>query len=84
MRSCIRSRASPRRKLISYSEGAVRFLSPGRLKFDRDVKEFHRDKMQDRVKADGLMLTEKQNYLLVETDVLQVAREQYDRWPLYG
>ena len=30
------------------------------------------------------MLTEKQNYLLVETDVLQVAREQYDRWPLYG
>lgn len=66
------------------SEGAVRFLSPGRLKFDREVKEFHRDKMQDRVKADGLMLTEKQNYLLVETDVLQVAREQYDRWPLYG
>ena len=66
------------------SEGAVRFLSTGRLKLDRDVKEFHRDKMQDRVKADGLMLTEKQNYLLVETDVLQVAREQYDRWPLYG
>lgn len=66
------------------SEGAVRFVSTGRLQFDRDLKEFHRGKMQDRVKADGLLLQEKQNYLLVESDVLQVAREQYDRWPLYG
>lgn len=66
------------------SEGAVRFLSTGRLQFDRELKEFHRSRMQDRVRADGLMLTEKQNYLLVEKDVLQVAREQYDRWPLYG
>jgi len=66
------------------AEGAVRFLSTGRLQFDRELKEFHRSKIQDRVRADGLLLTEKQNYLLVESDVLQVAREQYDRWPLYG
>ena len=66
------------------AEGAVRFLSTGKLQFDRVLKEFHRSKMQDRVRADGLMLNEKQNYVLVERDVLQVAREQYDRWPLYG
>jgi methylaspartate mutase epsilon subunit len=66
------------------AEGAVRFLSTGKLQFDRVLKEFHRSKMQDRVRADGLLLNEKQNYVLVERDVLQVAREQYDRWPLYG
>ena len=66
------------------AEGAVRFLSTGKLQFDRELKEFHRGKMQDRVRTDGLLLNEKQNYVLVERDVLQVAREQYDRWPLYG
>ena len=66
------------------SEGAVRFLSTGKLQFDRELKEFHRSKMQVRLREKGLLLTEKQNYVLVESDVLQVAREQYSRWPLYG
>jgi methylaspartate mutase epsilon subunit len=65
-------------------EGAVRFLSTGQLQFDRELKEFHRSKMQDRLRTKGLLLTEKQNYLLVESDVLQIARGQYERWPLYG
>jgi methylaspartate mutase epsilon subunit len=66
------------------AEGAVRFLCTGQLQFDRELKEFHRDKMQDRLRTNGQLLTEKQNYLLVESDVLQIAREQYDHWPLYG
>lgn len=66
------------------AEGAVRFLSTGQLQFDRELKEFHRSKMQDRVGTNGQLLTEKQYYLLVESDVLQIAREQYERWPLYG
>jgi methylaspartate mutase epsilon subunit len=65
-------------------EGAVRFLSTGQLQFDRELKEFHRSKMQDRLRTNGQVLTEKQYYLLVESDVLQIAREQYERWPLYG
>jgi hypothetical protein len=48
------------------------------------LKEFHRSKMQDRLRTNGQVLTEKQYYLLVESDVLQIAREQYERWPLYG
>ncbi len=65
-------------------EGAVRFLSTGQLQFDRELKEFHRSRMQDRLRTNGQLLTEKQYYLLVESDVLQIAREQYERWPLYG
>lgn len=66
------------------AEGAVRFLSTGQLQLDRELKDFHRSKMQDRLHTNGQLLTETQNYLLVETDVLQIAREQYERWPLYG
>jgi len=66
------------------AEGAVRFLCTGQLQLDRELKEFHRSKMQDRLHNKGQLLTETQNYLLVESDVLQIAREQYDRWPLHG
>ena len=66
------------------ADGAVRFLCTGQLQLDRELKEFHRSKMQDRLHTKGQLLTETQNYLLVESDVLQIAREQYDRWPLYG
>jgi methylaspartate mutase epsilon subunit len=66
------------------AEGAVRFLSMGQLQLDRELKDFHRSKMQDRLHTNGQLLTERENYLLVETDVLQIAREQYERWPLYG
>ena len=62
-------------------EGAVRFLSCGELQFDRELTEFHRDKMDERRRAEGL-LTAKQDYLLVERDVLRVPRGHYERWPL--
>lgn len=62
--------------------GAVRFLSLGNLQFDRELREFHQSKMQDRQRAEGL-LSEKQKYLLVERDVLQLPRGEYARWPLY-
>jgi methylaspartate mutase epsilon subunit len=63
------------------TEGAVRFLSCGNLQFDRELRDFHRSKMEDRRRAEGLY-SEKQNYLLVEQDVLQIARGQYEQWPL--
>jgi methylaspartate mutase epsilon subunit len=66
------------------AEGAVRFLATGQLQLDRELKEFHRSKMQDRLHTNEQFLTATQNYLLVESDVLQIAREQYERWPLYG
>jgi hypothetical protein len=46
------------------------------------LREFHQSKMQDRQRSEGL-LSEKQKYLLVERDVLQLPRGQYDQWPLF-
>lgn len=63
------------------TEGAVRFLSPGNLQFDRELLEFHRDKMAERVRAEGLQ-PGRQDYLLVERDVLRVPRGLYEHWPL--
>jgi methylaspartate mutase epsilon subunit len=64
-------------------DGAVRFLSFGNLQVGRELQEFHRSKMDERRRAEGL-LSEKQNYLLVEQDVLQIPRGLYDHWPLWG
>ena len=64
-------------------EGAVRLLSPGNLQLPREVREFHEDKAGERRRAEGLG-SAKSDYLLVERDVMQVARGQYERWPLRG
>jgi methylaspartate mutase epsilon subunit len=62
-------------------EGAVRFLSTGKLQLDRETREFHDDKVSERRRAEGIR-SRAQDYLLVERDVMQVARCQYDHWPL--
>lgn len=61
--------------------GAVRFASVGKIQLRKEIIEFHRDKMQERRKQEGIP-SEKQSYLLVEKDVLRVARNEYARWPL--
>jgi methylaspartate mutase epsilon subunit len=63
------------------TEGAVRFASTGNLQFRRELIQFHRHKIEERRRAEGLLFT-KDNYLLVELDVLQIAREDYVAWPL--
>lgn len=62
-------------------DGAVRFLSVGQLQFDRELREFHEDRMQERRRAEGLR-SSKQDYKIVEQDVLQIARGLYEEWPL--
>lgn len=64
-------------------EGAVRFLRFGSLPFDADLKSFHTDKMNDRRRQEGLLVEGKTDNVLVERDVLRIARGQYDSWPLY-
>nr|QEO74759.1 hypothetical protein [uncultured bacterium] len=61
-------------------DGAVRFLSMGNLQFDREIRQFHQSKMGERRRAEGL-LSENQNHLLIEKDVMQIARGEYTRWP---
>jgi methylaspartate mutase epsilon subunit len=62
-------------------EGAVRFLSTGNLKLDRESREFHEDKVSERRNAEGIR-SPFQDHLLVERDVMQVACCRYDHWPL--
>lgn len=61
--------------------GAVRFVSIGNLPFDHELREFHRDKIQTRRHTDNIP-TEDQSYQLVEQDVMQISRGDYDTWPL--
>lgn len=63
------------------SQGAVRFLSVGGLPFDRETREFHRDRMAARRRSAGV-LGDAQQFLLVEHDVLQLPRGEYAGWPL--
>ena len=62
-------------------EGAVRFLSTGNLTLDRESRGFHRDKVSERRKAEGIQ-SPSQDHLLVERDVMQVAYCRYEQWPL--
>lgn len=64
-------------------DGAVRFLTFGNLQLDRELRDFHRDKIQERRRLWGRR-TEQEDYLLVEQDVLQIARGEHERWPLAG
>ena len=64
-------------------EGAVRFSSIGNLQFNRALCEFHEYKIEERRRAEGFY-SPKQDYLLVERDVMKIARGNYDRWPLHN
>jgi methylaspartate mutase epsilon subunit len=62
-------------------DGAVRFLSLGNLQFDAELRDFHRYKMDERRRAEGLLRAED-GHRLVEKDVMQIARGEYLGWPL--
>lgn len=64
-------------------EGAVRFLSIGQLHFDRELRQFHEEKMSERRRAEGLTSAHT-DYLLVQQDTMRIARSEYERWPLFG
>ncbi|MBF0120447.1 MAG: methylaspartate mutase subunit E [Desulfobacterales bacterium] len=63
-------------------EGAVRFVSTGCLNFNSYLKDFHKDKIEERRRLDRIPI-EKQSYMLVEKDVLQIPRGEYNKWPLF-
>jgi methylaspartate mutase epsilon subunit len=62
-------------------DGAVRFLSLGKLQLDRETRQFHEDKVSERRRAEGIS-SPAQDPILDERDVMQVACCRYDHWPL--
>lgn len=65
------------------SQKAVRFLDVGNLQLDRDSIQFHREKIQERRRQEA-MGAGNRDYLMIEKDVLEVCRGQYEHWPLFG
>lgn len=63
------------------AEGAVRYFDCGGLEFDRELRQFHEEKAAERRRAEGLD-SARQDHLIVERDVMRVARGEYARWPL--
>jgi len=61
-------------------QGAVRFVRTGNLRLDPEVVDFHAAKMDERRRAEGI--GRERDYLMVEADVLRIARERYGAWPL--
>jgi methylaspartate mutase epsilon subunit len=61
-------------------DSAVRFIHTGRYAFDREVTQFHRERISARCRVQNVK--ESHAYQLVEQDVLQVLRGQYEQWPL--
>ena len=62
------------------ADGAIRFLSCGHLPFPRDVVQFHAECMSARRRQAGV--GEKNDYRLIEEDLLLVPRGHFDVWPL--
>jgi glutamate mutase epsilon subunit len=62
-------------------EGAVRYFACGGLQFDRELRQFHAEKAAERRREEGLT-SARRDHLIVERDVMRVARGQYVRWPL--
>ncbi|MCB9762329.1 MAG: methylaspartate mutase subunit E [Alphaproteobacteria bacterium] len=64
------------------ADGAVRFADTANLPFDEGIQAFHRARIERRRRAEGLGPGELE--VLVERDVLQLAREPFAGWPLAG
>jgi methylaspartate mutase epsilon subunit len=63
-------------------QGAVRYLQTGALPFSWEIKEFHRQKISERRMGEKVKAGVR-DYLLVERDVMMIARGQFEAWPLY-
>ncbi|HOW69390.1 MAG TPA: methylaspartate mutase subunit E, partial [Phycisphaerae bacterium] len=63
------------------AEGAVRFLSAGRLALGRDQREYHREKMAKRLRQERMRFADT-DFLLIEQDVMRIGRGEHGHWPL--
>ena len=66
---------------IRDAEGAVRFLSSGRLRLDPMIRDFHRQKVEERRRSEA-RLDPSGDHALVEHDIMSIARGVHPAWPL--
>jgi methylaspartate mutase epsilon subunit len=63
--------------------GAVRFLCAGKLPLSREIIAWHRSRLSSRRISEG-QLSEIDDYLLVEKDIMRLPRGEYNSWPLFA
>jgi methylaspartate mutase epsilon subunit len=63
------------------ASGAVRLLRPGRLPLSREIRQFHRERIQERLGGERAA-RHASEVELVAADIQRVAAGEFDDWPL--
>jgi len=61
-------------------DGAIRFINPGRLPFDQDIIDFHKEKIHRRMTRERTSKISE----IIEADVTRLWKNDYLKWPLDG
>jgi methylaspartate mutase epsilon subunit len=67
---------------IRDDQQAVRFLDPGHLQLDADLKAFHRARTDARTLGFDIEGRSYAQALLLESDIMMIPHERYSGWPL--
>lgn len=60
--------------------GAIRILNPGSLPLSKDILAYHSERLAERRRRENI--DPREDYKLIERDLLRIARGQFERWPL--
>jgi methylaspartate mutase epsilon subunit len=61
-------------------DGAIRFINPEQLPFDKDIIDFHIEKIHQRMTRQRAFKI----FEILETDLTRIWKDEYIRWPLDG
>jgi methylaspartate mutase epsilon subunit len=61
-------------------DGAIRFINPEQIPFDKDIIDFHKEKIHQRMTRQRAFKIFK----ILETDLTRIWKDEYNRWPLDG
>jgi methylaspartate mutase epsilon subunit len=58
--------------------GAIRFVNPEQLLLGKDIIEFHKEKIHQRLSREGTLKISE----ILESDLTRIWKNDFDRWPL--
>ena len=61
-------------------DGAIRFVNPEQLPFDKDIIDFHKEKIHQRMTRERTTRI----YEILGNDLTRIWKDEYTRWPLDG
>jgi methylaspartate mutase epsilon subunit len=60
--------------------GAIRFINPEVMPFDKEIVDFHGERMHQRMLRERITKTSR----IIEEDLTRIWKNDYQRWPLDG